>query len=103
MRRPRRTTAARRGEAPDAAEHRALVDTAQAQVADARTAHAAMTVELAAARQRVEDEHTHTHTQTRLADQRAGYEDRLTELRTEIDKLRAQKPGRNTTRGTATD
>ena len=30
-----------------------------------------MTVELAAARQRVDDERTHT--QTRLADQRAGY------------------------------
>ena len=88
--------------AADAAEQRALVDAAQAQVADARTAHAAMTVELAAARQRVEDEHTHT--QTRLADQRAGYEDRLAELRAEIDKLRAQKPGRNnTTRGTAAD
>ena len=82
-------------------EQRARADAAQEQASDARAAHTEMIAELAAARQRVEDEHTHT--QTRLADQRAGYEDRLTELRTEIDKLRAQKPGRNTTRGTATD
>ena len=87
--------------AADATEQRARADAAQEQASDARAAHTEMIAGLAAARQRVEDEHTHT--QTRLADQRAGYEDRLTELRTEIDKLRAQKPGCNTTRGTATD
>ena len=87
--------------AADATEQRARADAGHEQASDARAAHAAMIAGLAAARQCVEDERAHT--QIRLTDQRAGYEDRLTELRTEIDKLRAQKPGRNTTRGTATD
>ena len=60
-----------------------------------------MIAELAAARQRVEDERAHN--ETRLADQRVGYEDRLTELRAEIDKIRGQNTRRSATRGAAAD
>jgi len=43
------------------------------------------------------------HTQIRLTDQRAGYEDRLTELRAEIDKdkTQAQNPRRGNPRAAA--
>jgi len=58
-----------------------------------------MIAELAAARQRVEDERAHT--ETPLADQRAGYEDRLTELRAEVDKIRTQNTRRSATRAAA--
>ena len=50
-----------------------------AEAADARTAHATLTAQLAAARQRFEDERAHA--QTRLTDQRDAYEARLADLR----------------------
>jgi hypothetical protein len=53
-----------------------------------------MTAELAAARQRVEDERLHS--ETRLADQRAGYEERHGELRAELEALRSGAPLRGT-------
>ncbi|HZM68331.1 MAG TPA: hypothetical protein VFC16_18750 [Nakamurella sp.] len=71
----------------DAAEQRALVDAAQQQAADARTEDAAMTVELAAARQRVDDERSHARDPALPTD--APATDRLTELRNR-ETLRAE-------------
>ena len=53
-----------------------------------------MTVELAAARQRVDDERSHARDPALPTD--APATDRLTALRAEIEKLCAQKPGRST-------
>ena len=68
------------------------------QASDARAAHTEMIGELAADRQRVlGPDHPDT-----LTGQRAGYEDRLTELRAEVDKIRGQNT-RRSARGAAAD
>ena len=64
---------------------------ARSQVFEARERAAASAAELAGAQQRLEDERRHT--EARLADQRLGYEERLMELRADLDRLRGDAGG----------
>ena len=68
-------------------EIRSQLQTATTDLSTLRTRNATLDARLAAALTRFEDEQTHTA--ARLADQRASYEERLSEVRTELARVSA--------------